>query len=209
MSAGIGYNHGGTMPPLTPAEAQVVAENERLVWFWVNRTGEPNEDERQEMYADGIFGLMRGAQKFDPSLGFRFSTYVMFWIRQAIQRGREQRGGANLRRAEHNGEEWRPTSLDKVLGDDDATLGDLLVADVCVEDLAMAESIRVEVRAWAETRPRFDQIDRDLIDWMLSGQDTLGMLTEIGNRHGVSREAVGRRRNQIREHLAAVLVPLD
>jgi RNA polymerase primary sigma factor len=35
----------------------------------------------------GIFGLIRAAEKFDWRKGYKFSTYATFWIRQAIQRG--------------------------------------------------------------------------------------------------------------------------
>lgn len=40
----------------------------------------------QDLVQEGSIGLMTGIQKFDVSRGFRLSTYVTWWIRQAIQR---------------------------------------------------------------------------------------------------------------------------
>lgn len=39
----------------------------------------------EDLVNEGAIGLMRAAEKFEPARGFRFSTYAMYWIRQAMQ----------------------------------------------------------------------------------------------------------------------------
>lgn len=68
------------------ARNELVLCNIRLVVsvarYYRNR-GLPMSDVVQ----NGILGLNRAAEKFDPNQGTRFSTYATLWIKQAIQRG--------------------------------------------------------------------------------------------------------------------------
>lgn len=45
-----------------------------------------------DLVQEGNFGLFTAIEAFDPELGYRFSTYAVGWIRQAITRAIEKQG---------------------------------------------------------------------------------------------------------------------
>lgn len=47
----------------------------------------PTNLEHDELVNNGIPGLLKAIDKFDPERGFKFSTSATWWIRQAIARG--------------------------------------------------------------------------------------------------------------------------
>lgn len=77
----------------TRAKWRLVESNLKLVVSVAkvySRSGVPLPDLIQE----GNIGLMKAVDSFDPDKGFRFSTYAVAWIRQAITRAIERQGRA-------------------------------------------------------------------------------------------------------------------
>ncbi|UED85481.1 sigma-70 family RNA polymerase sigma factor [Streptomyces profundus] len=90
--------YSAALPPgseESKALTAMIVHNQRLVHKILQATGHPPDS---PMYDDlvqhGVIGLIRAVEKFDVTLGCKFSTYATWWVRQRIARAIINEGSA-------------------------------------------------------------------------------------------------------------------
>jgi len=66
---------------------KIILNNRSLVGFIIRKyysSPRITDELRQELVQEGMIGLMQAVEKFDVRLGYKFSTYATWWIRQSI-----------------------------------------------------------------------------------------------------------------------------
>ena len=68
-----------------------LTNNVRFIVF-ILKENYPNMYQAEDLYQEGIIGMMRALEKFDLSVGTRFLTYAVWWIRQSFNKYLSSRG---------------------------------------------------------------------------------------------------------------------
>ena len=76
-------------PEKTKVKNDIIAKNEKLVLFVLSQYYNKRkqfENIKEDLVQEGTIGLMRAVERFDWKRGNKFSTYAIWWIRQAINK---------------------------------------------------------------------------------------------------------------------------
>lgn len=128
------------------ARNSIIASNEGLIGLVTTRMRYPKSF-HDDLMQEGIFGLMRAIEKFEPERGLKFSTYAVLWIRAKLQRCLDK----SIKHmvwmpvgTQGSMTDFKDVSELEYLESNEDPEGDLIAADLRQQVLLAAKSLRRE-----------------------------------------------------------------
>lgn len=75
-----------------PPESQVMIKANYKLVVSICRKYQGHGMNMGDLINEGIAGLVKGVERFEPAKGFKFSTYAHWWIRQSVSRSLADQG---------------------------------------------------------------------------------------------------------------------
>ncbi len=192
--------HEQELQTLAQIKDRLIRSNLGLVYQVVQRYGYGQGHDIEDLVQEGCIGLQKAVERFDPTKGYRFATYAVWWIRrwvcEAVRKNALIATSARVKAKAKNDPSFqiylkRPISLDAISGDQ---VRETLLSKVSVAESGEAYCLSEELKQLLnELRSPYREVIE--LRYGLSESGRVLNFREIAEALGLNRETVRRYHN--------------